>query len=124
MSSRQIGVQNFYFNIKEDKPELLIHKIFLSENNAVTTNNRYKEQLWQALQCPDITVIDNKKLDYKKKDLTQYFIKYNKCQNSPYQNLDSYRDKGLFSLNLHVGVNQTETIVNQLQHKRLMRYKI
>ncbi|QKX03573.1 hypothetical protein HN014_01135 [Aquimarina sp. TRL1] len=83
------GNLNLYFFKKENNDiEQLIYKeylIRLSDNTLnsrkVGVNNYFRQQLLNTLNCPDINEKDAANLDYKKKELVRYFLKYNRCKN-------------------------------------------
>lgn len=56
----------FFFNTTNTSTEQLIYKKYLTADNKVGENTNYKKQLWDNLQCGNITLNDVKSIDYKK----------------------------------------------------------
>ena len=75
----------FYTNYDTVYPELLIYKIYytdderkeLGEKVIPKVNNTYQEQLKQIASCGKL---DPTKLEYNQTDLKRYFVEYNKCK--------------------------------------------
>jgi hypothetical protein len=79
-------IRRFFYQTQNSKLQQLIYLRYLSEikNDAtenINQNKTYQKQLYDDVRCGNVTVKDIKKLTYKKSELTNYFIEYNKCKN-------------------------------------------
>ena len=61
----------------------LVYKEYL-QGNAVATNNRFRQQLLEIASCGENSSAEIRKTDYRKKDLIDFFIGYNKCRRAEY----------------------------------------
>ncbi len=88
-----------YFFKHEDQSEIqpLIFKKYITQNNKIGTNVGYKQQLWDALKCEEISRSTIERLDYTQSSLAKIFIKYNSCTSSEYI---SYKKRTKLKLHL------------------------
>ncbi|WP_125720285.1 porin family protein [Flavobacterium ustbae] len=104
----------YFYKIDQNPVQQLVFKTYKIQQDQVGINNQFRQQLWANLQCAEIGIVEVEKLKYKAEELTNFFTKYNKCQNS---NLTIYHDqtkKDLFNLNIRTGItNSNLTISNQ-----------
>ncbi|WP_034230261.1 hypothetical protein [Aquimarina pacifica] len=97
-----------YFYKTDTTPiKQLIFKRYKIDNDLIGSNNRYKQQLFNALSCKNITESEIKNLAYKKNSLIKIFVKYNVCQNTEMINFDRKQKRDLFNLSLRPGVNSS-----------------
>jgi hypothetical protein len=92
----------YFFNVEGSPVKQLIHKEYIVENK-VLTNNKYKSQLFDHLKCEGITQGYVKKLNYNLADLTQVFVKYNKCKDAEYTRYNFHTKRDAFNLYLLAG---------------------
>lgn len=74
------GISRFFYkldNQTEVKP--LINKKYKITNQEVGLNAEFRSTLYYDLKCDDISALDSRKLQYDKKDLVEFFLKYNNC---------------------------------------------
>jgi hypothetical protein len=71
----------FYYSLDTKLFEPLIYKKFYSGGH-VLENDSYKQQLYNALSCSGISQGKFENIQYRKKDLENIFIQYNKCVQS------------------------------------------
>lgn len=95
----------YFYDYDNSVIEQLIYKPFKTADNRVSENNRFRNQLWENLKCPDINMNDLTYLDYKKKDLIHFFTKYNECKNETYTNYEVKQKATSFNLSLRPGIN-------------------
>lgn len=97
----------YFYSKDQSKPKQLIFKKYVTFDNKIGTNNRFKQELWINLKCSGLSenVIEN--LDYTRSDLTRFFIKYNKCNNHEYTNFDKKEKKEFFNLSIRPGFNSS-----------------
>lgn len=83
-SYNEKGIETFFFYTSSIlEPQQLVFKTYRVENlKAVQENRNYRKQLFDNLKCEAINFDDAINLEYEKKDLIKFFVKYNKCENS------------------------------------------
>jgi len=110
-------LRRFFYNVDNGEIKQLTFKEYYNKDNKIATNDRYKQELWNHLQCSTINMSKVKGLSYKKRALTKFFQYYNDCHQHQSINYDQQNkdETDLFRLNLRPGVNSsTLTIQNQL----------
>lgn len=113
------NLKRFFYNIDNSEVKQLIFKEYLTPKNSIGKNVEYKKQLWNDLKCQNITVNDVETIDYKKNDFVNFFIKYNKCNNSDFIDFEKKQKKDLFNLTLRPGLNSSSlTIQNSISNSR------
>ena len=101
-----------YFYAKKNAPvKQLIFKSYKTKNATIGVNNTFRTQLWKDLKCATFTIIKLEGLDYKKKELTRFFVEYNNCNNHAYVNFEKKREKDLFNLNIRGGINSSTLFI-------------
>lgn len=81
----------FYVRMDDGEIKPLEYREYITNTNRVAENNRYKQQLLNALNCESITLKDIERLKYTQSSLRSIFESYNKCSTVDYQ---SYKSKG------------------------------
>lgn len=107
------NLQRYFYSKDGSDVEQLVYKRYKlpsTENSHVTitkigTNNTFRQQLWNDLKCPTITMSQAEKLEYKKSSLLRFFVDYNKCHNQEFVNYEDKEKRDLFNLNIRPGVN-------------------
>ena len=97
--------KRFFYNQDNSKIEQLIFKRYKDSEDKIGENNGFRNQLFKDLKC-----LNNnsklKKLKYNTKEITNYFIDYNKCKNSKITNYKSKKEKrDLFNLSIRARAN-------------------
>lgn len=107
------GLVRYFFNKNPADVKQLVYKSYLTNGgNVVANNNEFRRQLWIALKCESISMNSFKKINYRKSDLVQFFVKYNKCSNSEFVNYQKKKkNKGLFNLSLRPGIRNSSLIL-------------
>ncbi|PBJ14285.1 tRNA modification GTPase [Flavobacterium sp. ACN6] len=108
------NLTRYFFKIDEAPLNQLVHKIYKIENDQTAANNEFRQQLWANLQCSEISINEAEQVKYKLDDLTKFFIRYNKCNDSNFINYNNNQKKDLFNLTIRPGItNSNLTISNQ-----------
>ncbi|CAH8282441.1 hypothetical protein EV196_105212 [Mariniflexile fucanivorans] len=76
------GTETFFFSLNNLEIKQLVYKTWLSENNVKRENFGYKKQLFENLICKIINFDTVNNLKYERKDLIDFFVKFNDCKNS------------------------------------------
>ena len=99
----------FLYSLNDSIVKQLIYKLYFSMDstftsaNKVCINNRFRQQLWIDMRCPDETMSSLESLQYNTNMLKHYFIKFNQCNGYSYS---EYNKKGkAFHLKLTPGIN-------------------
>jgi len=108
---REGNLRRFFYNKESSKIEQLVFKRFLVPNNSVQftapshnikTNIQFKHQLWNDLKCSTLKMSDLENLNYEKKDLTNFFINYHKCNDSHFIDYEEKEKEKTKIINLNI----------------------
>lgn len=106
-----VNLRRYFYNKPNTNIEQLVYKKYFANNLKVGENNRFKQQLWTDLKCPEIKLSNIERLNYNKRDLVRFFKDYNKCQDSDYDNLNSKESINLFNLTLRPRLNSSSLTI-------------
>ena len=112
----------FLYKKNDSEIEQLILKKYKNSDNNIVSNEEYKKQLWLHLKCNNITFKSFKYLEYKKRNLVDFFLKYNKCKNEDYINYEKNKKQDLFNLNVRIGLNNSSLSTNNTTVSSSTRY--
>ncbi|MDT0689428.1 outer membrane beta-barrel protein [Salegentibacter sp. F188] len=110
---REGGLERFFYSVEGSDPEQLIFKKYNTAENKVGINSRYKQQLWQDVKCPSATINSFKNLDYRRGELVRYFVNYNECTSSNYENFTQRKDTDFFNVKVKVGAGISALKIDQ-----------
>ena len=102
----------FFYSTESTNVEQLVFKSYLkswktfnrflkgrkNSDDVVGKNNQFKQQLWNNLKCSSINLREIENLDYQKKSLVNFFIKYNTCNSFDVIHYDKQPKRDLFNL--------------------------
>ncbi|MEP2935950.1 MAG: hypothetical protein ABJM06_13935 [Gilvibacter sp.] len=113
------GIKEYFYSKGDTEFEPLVHVRYLV-GDKVTSNDRYKQQLLNALNdCAKLTESDFVKLNYKRSALTKIFDKYNGCNDASYNSRIGSGTSTSFNLNLYAGANFSNfSLTNDLSATR------
>ena len=87
--------------------EQLIFKSFFLNQNQISQNDKFKQQLWGNFKCSDTNISEVKNMEYNQYSISEFIIKYNECNS---ENNNSSKDytrtkekKGKFNLTPRLG---------------------
>lgn len=96
----------FFYNISGDNDiQPLVYKKYLIDGSKIQENNAYRRQLYDDLKCNFKEPLALQDIDYKRKDLIDFFIAYNDCQGSAYEDLSTSDSEFKVNLNIRPGAN-------------------
>lgn len=95
---------HFFYKVKDGKMEQLIYKRYVTSNQNIGKNNRYKQQLVTDLTCSTLESKTFENIEYKTNSLISVFKKYNACENGENVVFGKKEDKSRFNLSLRPGV--------------------
>ncbi|WP_397364544.1 hypothetical protein [Olleya sp. R77988] len=104
-------IRKYFYNKGNTVIEQLIFKSYKTYDNDIGKNNRFKNQLWNNLKCPNFKITKVENLDYQMNDLIGYFVEYNECIGEKYINYEEKQKRDLFNLNVRVGFNSSSLLV-------------
>ncbi|MDB0599582.1 tRNA modification GTPase [Tenacibaculum maritimum] len=108
-----------YFYSKDDSQQIkqLIYKPYRISENKIRKNNTFKRQLWLNLKCDKFTISKINQIQYKKNQLTNFFIKYNKCNDPQFKSFKKAKNGDLFNFNVKVGLNNASLTISKDEKK-------
>tara|TARA_B110000093_G_scaffold178365_1_gene216801 strand:+ start:96 stop:1283 length:1188 start_codon:yes stop_codon:yes gene_type:complete len=113
------NLNRYFFNRENSAIEQLVFKSYNASNNKIDKNNRFKNQLWNNLKCPNFKITKVENLNYKKNDLIDFFVKYNECNGEKSINYEEKQKKDLFNLSIRPGFNSSSlSIQNSVSSSR------
>lgn len=95
----------FFFSLNEETPQQLFFKRYKKQGNQIAENNQYRQQIYNGLSCEDMDRSEASKTDYDRKDLINYFEKYNICKNADFKILEEKKSSSEFNLTVRPGVD-------------------
>jgi hypothetical protein len=102
-----------YFYTKEDSIiEQLIFKRYETNELNIAKNNRFRQQLWVNLKCPNFKMSEIQNLNYNKNDLVKIFTEYNECHNSNIKNFERKEKRDLFNLSFRPRLKKSSLSLN------------
>jgi hypothetical protein len=109
----------YFYNNDNSTIEQLIFKSYITPENNIGRNNRFREQLWINLKCPNFKISEIENLEYKKNELVVFFIEYNECNNQEYVNFEEKQKRDFFNLSIKPRLNNSSlTIQNYTTNSR------
>ncbi len=109
----------YFYNNDNSTIEQLIFKSYITPENNIGRNNRFREQLWINLKCPNFKISEIENLEYKKNELVVFFIEYNECNNQEYVNFEEKQKRDFFNLSIKPRLNNSSlTIQNYTSNSR------
>ena len=107
------GLIRFFYKKEDSEIKQLVYKSYKTTEYKIAENNHFRQQLLNALKCPDFKMNKFKNLEYESKELKQFFIAYSEClgQNSTIVEPKEKRD--FFNLTIRPRYNSSSlTLVN------------
>ncbi|MEM6767947.1 MAG: tRNA modification GTPase, partial [Bacteroidota bacterium] len=100
---RDKNLLRFFFKMEDGELEPLIYKPYKTRQSKFKWNERFRQQLYGQLKCPDISETVFQKTDYNQRELIALFVRYNTCVNAEHTNYEARGKRDAFDLNLRVG---------------------
>ena len=95
----------FFFNKDNSNIEQLIFKRYKVSGYQINKNNSFKQQLRNALKCPNFKKSEIQNLVYKKTELVNFFVNFNKYNEEEYVNFEEKQKRDLFNLTVRPRLN-------------------
>ncbi|WP_340064051.1 outer membrane beta-barrel protein [Ascidiimonas aurantiaca] len=113
------NLKRYFYNKGDAAIEPLVYKKYIDEGNKIGENNRFKQQLWVDLKCPDFSMNKIERLEYKKKDLVNFFTDYIKCNDQEFVDFEQSEKKDLFNLTIRPGLNVSSLSIENNRNSSL-----
>ena len=108
----------FFYSVNDTDCKQLIFKKYMGSKKvgnvlweAIKKNVRFRQQILMDLKCDDLNEKDAMSLKYKKEDLVNSFVTYNKSENSKYRLLDIPKKRDLFNFGIRSGIRTSSYYV-------------
>jgi hypothetical protein len=98
------SLMRYFYSVGDVYPKQLIFKYFKTFDDKIGKNEEFKQQLFKDLKCSDISSNEIRMKQYKKQDLMNLFVKYNRCKQSDFTNFDEKGKRDLFNLYIRPGL--------------------
>ena len=105
-------VRYFISNGNHETAEQLVYKEYYTEFKQIAVNNYFKQQLSNTLKSDILEMKDFEKLLYKKKELTNFILKYNETTNNELINYEKKQNQGKINFKVIAGINATFNNLN------------
>ena len=92
--------QNF-----EVEPGLSVNTGRLNTKGNISTNMKYKKQLWDQFPCEQLTADYYGGIDYTEPDLLTFFVKYNECKGATAKQYALRKKRNLINFAIRPGFN-------------------
>ncbi|AWW31523.1 tRNA modification GTPase [Echinicola strongylocentroti] len=107
------NIRRYFYSVENDSIRQLIYKKFRIDNpnstgnneNKIGKNSRFRQQLWSDLKYAKITPDKLQRIEYKNKDLVNYFVDYNNWNNDLKNIYQESRHAGDFQLSIRPRIN-------------------
>ena len=107
------NLKRYFYSTETSDISQLIFKSYKTKDDKIHKNNRFRQQLWVDLPCPDFKMSKIENVNYKKNDLVRFFNEYGECQGSELTNFEKKRIGNLFNLTIRPRVNSTSLSIRQ-----------
>ncbi len=102
-----------YFYTKENSSiEQLIFKSYQTIEGDIGKNNRFRQQLWTDVKCPNFKISRIEGVGYNKNDLVLFFTEYSECNNNDLINFESKQKRDLFNLTIRPRLNYSSLTIH------------
>ena len=112
----------FYSKNSETIKQLIYKKYILKtpthrsnqsyEDKFVKVNNLFQKQLWDNLNCDNLSLKKTLKISYRKDELIVFFKNYNTCNHSDLTYEEIKQERDLFHLSIRPGYINSTTSIN------------
>ena len=106
------NLKRYFYSKGDSDIEQLIYKKYKTIEGDIRENNRFRQQLWNDLQCPDLKKNRVEKLEYKKNALTHFFEDYSKCLDTDFTNFKTKQERDFFNLTLRPRISSSSLAIH------------
>ncbi len=112
----------YFYKTKTTDLEQLVYKRYKVSSSLLAKNNRYQQQIFNALKCDDISESMVKNMQYEKKSLLRIFEKYNECKEVSFINFERKEKRDLFNVSLRPGVHNSSFSMTYLRSGEELKF--
>lgn len=107
--------RRFFYSMEDQGTEVrpLIYKRYKSSNRGTGTNNQFRDQLANQLDCPEISQASISRMEYKPDPLVRLFQEINACKGGEALTYETGASKLKFHLAARIGFNHASAYVEQ-----------
>lgn len=98
----------FFYQLKNQDIKQLLYKKYVDNNSRMKEDVSFRNELYNNLKCGD-NLVEIRKVDYKKRDLINFFNAYNSCKSSESKIFSDAATKFTFDLNVIAGVSSNKS---------------
>lgn len=105
------GLRRYFYSTTESTPKQLVYKRFMQtdptrgfETGYASSNELYKQQIFNELKCESITQREVTNLKYERASLMKIFNKYNECTGTAVAPTEATKRESAIHLTLRPGV--------------------
>jgi hypothetical protein len=120
------GLIRFFYSTSTDTVvNQLVYKEYFEQKNkdfveefVISVNNKFHQQLWVNVKCPNTSAADIEKIAYRKSDLVKYFQNYNACSGNTNIVFENKKGNDSFHLKISPGLNYSYlSVINTYDQK-------
>jgi hypothetical protein len=112
------SMSRFFYSLGDTTINQLVFKKYL-DNDVVKLNNRFRQQLWSDVRCPNIKMESLENVNYISRDLEKYFKNYNSFLADSVVVYNNTSNRDFFNLKIATGCNLSSfTMTNNLSKHR------
>ncbi|MEM9328146.1 MAG: tRNA modification GTPase [Bacteroidota bacterium] len=110
----EADISRFFYQLNGDEIRQLVYKKFRLEDK-IAFNEYFRQQLYNDLNCWDNDPKSFQGIDYNRKDLEGFFVRFNEFKNVNYTKYTANKKRDLFDLSLKLGLNSSDLTVRNTQ---------
>ncbi|HET8855692.1 MAG TPA: tRNA modification GTPase, partial [Salinimicrobium sp.] len=112
------NLKRYFFRIDDSEVEQLIYKNYRTSKGKIGTNNRFRQQLWNGLECETIARNKIGKTEYNENDLVKVFVQFNSCENADIVNFANNQKRDLLNINIRPRLTSSSLTVQSISNNR------
>ncbi len=106
----------YFYSVNDSLIQQLVFKKYLDDNNHITANIRFRQQLLNDVNCSHASISTFQRIEYREEDLVKYFRENNKCSGDTFAIYDGKINKGKFNLRITPGINSSSFSMFVVSH--------
>jgi hypothetical protein len=100
---------------------LIYNEVYLQYESKIAENNKFRQQLWIDVRCPDLNMNSMGNISYTQRDLTKYFIRFNSALGDTLIDNNDNINKPknyIFNLKIAPGVSNSSWVIRKSLNNR------
>ncbi|MDO9257288.1 MAG: outer membrane beta-barrel protein [Bacteroidales bacterium] len=99
------GLIRFFYSVSDTAINQLIYKEYLTEDNQVAENFKFREQLWSYVRCANASMSSVENIRFNRSELERYFKKFNGTADNSSLVYEKQKKRDSFHLRITPGLN-------------------